>query len=328
MPDMQRTFPRLFLLGVLAVGALYSHAAPPAGTAENSAPSNGRTVRLLTIGNSFSANATKYLGNLATAAGHKLIHRSIVVGGASMQLHAEKAQKHERDPKDKDGLYANGKSLKEQLAMDRWDFVTIQQASIKSHDLATYRPHAAWLRDYVKQHAPHAELLVHQTWAYRRDDPRFSPKSPKPGEPTTQEAMYQQLTNAYRTIASELGVRRIPVGDAFWRADTDPKWGFQPDTKFDPKSAKEPALPDQTHSLHVGWRWNKKDGKTTLGMDGHHANTAGEYLGGCVFYEVLFAESVVGNTFVPKGIDAAYARFLQETAHEAVAGSREVSPAK
>jgi hypothetical protein len=53
-------------------------------------------------------------------------------------------------------------------------FVTIQQRSISSHDVTTYRPYAANLRDYVKKHAPNAELLLHETWAYRVDDPRFS----------------------------------------------------------------------------------------------------------------------------------------------------------
>jgi hypothetical protein len=308
------------LLGFLSLNALVFAAAPPTKPAATPPPAPAKTVRLLTIGNSFSANATKYLDKLATAGGYKVIHRPIVVGGAPLELHAGKAQKFERDPKDKDGLYTNGKGLKEQLLMDRWDFVTIQQASIKSHDLATYQPHATWLRDYVKKHAPQAELLMHQTWAYRRDDPRFSPKTPKLGEPVTQEAMYQGLSNAYGTVAKELGVRRIPVGDAFYQADTDPKWGYQADTKFDSKTAKPSELPNQTHSLHMGWQWKKgTDGKMTLGMDGHHANTAGEYLGGCVFYEVLFGESVVGNSFVPPGLDADYARYLQQTAHDAVA---------
>jgi len=72
-------------------------------------------------------------------------------------------------------------------------------------------------------------------------------------------------------------------------------------------------LPNQKHSLHMGRQW--KNGK--LSFDGHHANTAGQYLGACVFYETLFGESVVGNKFVPDGIDSAYARFLQETAHRA-----------
>lgn len=288
--------------------------------AETAPATTGKTVHLLTVGNSFSQNATRYLKDLATAGGHILVHQPIVVGGASLQLHAEKAQKHEQDAKDKDGLYANGRSLQQELGAEQWDFVTIQQASLKSHDLSTYRPYAGQLRDYIHKHAPQAQLLVHQTWAYRCDDPRFNANSPKPGEPATQEAMYQGLTNAYRTIAKELGARLIPVGDAFHRADNDPQWGYRPDTQFDAKTAQPPELPDQTHSLHVGRRWSKQnDGRTTLGMDGHHANTAGEYLGACVFYEVLFGDSVVDNRFVPPGLDPAYARFLRETAHEAVA---------
>lgn len=291
--------------------------------AEVTPASAGKTVRLLTIGNSFSRNATRYLDDLANAGGHTLVHQPIVVGGASLQLHAEKAQKHERDAKDPNGLYANGRSLKQELAAERWDFVTIQQASIKSHDLSTYRPYAGQLCDYIQKHAPQAQLLVHQTWAYRCDDPRFGVKSPQPGEPATQEAMHQALTNAYRTIAGELGAGLIPVGDAFHRADNDPQWGYRPDTKFDFQGAQPPALPDQTHSLHVGWRWaTQKDGRTTLGMDGHHANTAGEYLGACVFYEVLFGDSVAGNPFVPPGLDPAYARFLRENAHQAVTSGR------
>jgi hypothetical protein len=279
-----------------------------------------QTVRLLTIGNSFSRNATHYLPDLAKAGGHTLIHRPIVVGGASLQLHAEKFHKYELDINDKAGCYTNGRSLKQELAADRWGFVTIQQASIKSHDIETYRPFAGQLRDYVKKHAPQAKLLVHQTWAYRCDDPRFTKPSGKPGEPPTREAMYRMLTSAYRTIAAELGARIIPVGDAFDKADRDAKWGYRSDAKFDFKNVRPSALPDQTHSLHVGWRWTKsKSGKETLGMDGHHANMAGEYLGACVFYEVLFGESVVGNRFVPTGLDPAYARFLRETAHRAVA---------
>ena len=80
-------------------------------------------------------------------------------------------------------------------------------------------------------------------------------------------------------------------------------------------------LPDQTHSLNVGWNWKKQtDGAVQLGMDGHHASMAGEYLGACVWYEVLFGRSVEGNAFVPAGLDVAWAKFLQATAHRAVAG--------
>ncbi|HVE42632.1 MAG TPA: DUF4886 domain-containing protein [Planctomycetota bacterium] len=279
-----------------------------------------KTVRLLTIGNSFSGNATHFLGDIAKAAGNTLVHQPMSIGGASMEVHWTKIQANEKDPQDAAGLYGT-RSLSQTLQSGDWDYVTIQQASIKSHDVETYRPFAAQLQEYVKKHAPKAELLIHQTWAYRSDDPRFAPKTPKV-EPSSREAMYAALSSAYLTIAKELGVRRIPVGDAFNIADSDPERGFKPDEKFDKASAVPPALPDQTHSLHVGYHWAKsKDGKQTLAMDGHHANAAGEYLGACVFYEVLFKESIVGNSFLPPSLKPEDAKVLQDIAHRAVAAA-------
>jgi hypothetical protein len=275
-----------------------------------------KTVRLLTIGNSFSGDATRFLPELAKAGGHTLVHQPMSVGGASLEVHWSKIQANEKDPQDPAGLYGT-RSLKETLKSGEWDVVTIQQASIKSHDLATYRPFAARLRDVVKAHAPRAELLLHQTWAYRVDDPRFT--QPK-GEPSTRAAMYEGLRQAYAAVAKELDVRRIPVGDAFHLADGDPAWGFKPDAAFDPKKAVDPQLPDQTHSLHVGWKWStSKEGKRVLGMDGHHASVAGQYLGACVWYEVLFGESVVGNAFAPKDLKPEDVAYLQGVAHRAVA---------
>jgi hypothetical protein len=291
--------------------------APPRRADGAAAP---KTVSLLTIGNSFSGNATHFLGDIAKAAGNVLVHQPMSIGGAAMEVHWTKIQANEKDPQDPAGLYGT-RSLSQTLQSGDWDYVTIQQASIKSHDVETYRPFAAQLQEYVKKHAPKAELLIHQTWAYRCDDPRFSPKTPKV-EPSTREAMFAGLSSAYLTIAKELSVRRIPVGDAFNIADSDPAWGFKPDEKFDKATAAPPALPDQTHSLHVGYHWSKaKDGKQSLAMDGHHANAAGEYLGACVFYEVLFKESVVGNTFLPPALKAEDAKYLQDVAHRAVAAA-------
>lgn len=296
---------RSTLLLILIVG--FARAEEPKANAP-------KTVRLLTVGNSFSGNATSQLPQLAQAAGHTLIHRPMSIGGASMEVHWKKVEAHEKDPKDPAGLYGT-KNLKDELAAEPWDFVTIQQASIKSHNPETYAPFAKQLRDLIAKQAPKAEILIHETWAYRSDDPRFNRKSTAAGEPTTRREMYEQLAKAYDATAKELGLRVIPVGDAFDLADRDEKWGYKKDEKFDFAAATKPALPDQTHSLHVGWNWNK-DGK--LAMDGHHANLAGQYLGACVWLEVLFDQNPVGNTYVPKGLDADYAKFLQETAHKAV----------
>ncbi len=292
-----------------------------AGAAEESG--SGKTVRVLTIGNSFAQNATRYLGDLARSTGDTLVLRGANVGGASLELHWSKVQAAEADPEDKQGKYATKTSLKEELQGGPWDVVTIQQASLKSHDVATYRPYAGQLAEYVKRHAPNATLMIHQTWSYRVDSPRFDPAWSKPGDPVSQRAMYDGLTAAYKTIASELDIRRIPVGDAFFLADTNEKWGYRRDEAFDFLAAKPPALPDQTHSLHVGWEWQRESAeRQKLSLDANHANRAGEYLGACVWYEVLFAKPCSATTFVPKGLDAEYAKFLRETAHAAVEAAK------
>jgi len=283
-------------------------------------PGQPKAVRLLTVGNSFSHNATHYLGELAKATGDTLILREANVGGASLELHWSKVEAFEKSPDDKEGRYGDGKSLKEELTSEPWNFVTFQQASIKSHDLATYRPYAKELSDYIRRYAPGATLLMHETWEYRVDDPRFSSQSAALVPLASQEEMYRGLASAYATVAKELNVRLIPVGDAFHLANHDAQWGFHASsTPFDAKNAKPGELPDQTHSLNVGWSWKKQpDATMKLTMDGHHANMAGEYLGACVWYEVLFGKSVENNSFVPAGFDPGYAKFLRVTAHQVV----------
>ncbi len=305
------------------LGGLILILAPLAFGGAAEAADEPRTVRLLTVGNSFSRDATTYLDELVKGAGDVLVHHQAAIGGGTLEQHWEKYEQHEADPNDPRGLYTTKKSLVQELAAEPWDVVTIQQASIKSHDASTYRPFAERLAKLIRARSPHATLFMHETWPYRRDDPRFAAKSPEPGEPADQEAMYRGLSRAYRQIAGEIDAPIIPVGDAFHLADSDPRWGYRPDPNFNIDEAVFPALPKQTHSLHMGRRWSKQpDGRYAMSYDGHHASVAGRYLGGCVFYETLYGKSVVGNPFRPNGINAEYARFLQETAHRAVEEAR------
>jgi hypothetical protein len=273
-------------------------------------------VRLLAIGNSFSGNATHYLPNIVEAAGDKLTFGTISIGGCPLQKHWTNALAFQNGSAD-----SNAVAWKK-LTAEKWDFVTIQQYSMFSYKIETYRPFAKQLHDYIKSQVPSAEVLVHETWAYRADDSLFNKDGFK------QQDMYWQLRNAYETIARELGSRIIPVGDAFENARCDKGWGgVFPDPKFDSKKAVYPDLPDQTHSLNKGWSWaTAKDGKHEIKFDGHHASTAGEYLGAAVWYEFLFGHSVVGNSFAPNELGAGDAALLQRIAHETVTGGSK--PAK
>lgn len=281
-----------------------------------------QTVRLLTVGNSFADNALTYLPQIVEASGNILIYERANLGGCSLKRHWDHAAKYQADSNDPEGSpYSDENySLMQLLRKDAWDFITIQQVSWESHDLKTYDPYVIDLCQYISDEKPEARIMAHQIWSYRIDDPRFIPEN-KGKEPHTQQIMWKQVRKAYHHIAEELNLGILPSGDAMYLADSNPQWGYKADRSFDPEQAKYPEIPDQTHSLHTGWYWNKRPDETyQLNMDGHHANKTGEYLLGCVWFEVFYEQSVVGNAFYPEHLDAKYARFLQQTAHKAVSG--------
>ena len=279
------------------------------------------TLKLLTIGNSFSQNACQYLGELAKAGGHKILLGHADIGGCPFDKHLEIAGLAEANPDNINGKpYGQDwpvipgkdlgrKSLKEMLMLEEWDIITIQQYSWISDDYSTYQPHAGNLCAYIKLYAPNAEIVIHETWAYRCDDPRYT------SDNDSREKMYVKLRNAYQRLASDLVLRMIPVGDAFYVVDNIPAWSYKPAAS---KSAF-PELPDQTHSLHYGWYWTKNEhGENELQMDGHHASALGCYLAGCVWYEFLFNNNVENLTYVPPEISAVDAVIMRKAAHEIV----------
>ena len=278
------------------------------------APAAARTLRLFVIGNSFSNNATRFLPELAKAGGHELIMAKAATGGCSLERHWNALAADLADPADAKGKIYAGKSLRANLGAGPWDVITIQQYSMHSSDLGTYRPYARKLYDQLKTLEPRAEIVLHQTWAYRVDAAKFGQTGENRFAADNRE-MWEKSRAAYHTIARELGVRLIPTGDAFWRINSDPQWSYRPDEKFDFKGAVKPALPTQTNSLHVGYRWGKDD---KLGKDANHANVAGEYLGALVWYGFLFGESPERLTFVPPGIAPEFATQLRKVAWQVV----------
>ena len=239
------------------------------------AAQDAKTLSILAVGNSFTRNATNYLpATVEVSRGHRLVLDTAAIGGGPLARHCQAVETYEADSTDPKGRIYGNKSLHDKLTARRWDYVTIQQNSYLSTNPATYRPYAAKLAAYIRKHAPTAEVVIHQTWAYRADDRRFTPNS------RTQEEMYRKLTEAYQTIAGEISVKKIiPVGLAFQTARQEKERAFTfPDPDFDYKNAVKPALPNQDYSLNIGWRWNK--GK--LRLDTHHANARGQYLAAIV----------------------------------------------
>lgn len=283
-----------------------------------------KPLRLLTVGNSFAYNSTKFLPDLAKAAGKSVVIGSANFTGCSFERHWKAVQAAEAG-KPEGAIYpakSRGgpkRTLQDFLKDGPWDVITVQQASPLSDDVASYRPFGPDLVAYLKRNAPGAEILIHETWAYRHDDPRF-----KNGH--TPAAMHDALRKAYFGLAEELGLRVIPVGDAFALATARPEWTYQPDPRFVPSSMTYPNVPHQSRTLHAGWTWFEKPTGPKFALDTRHAGLFGQYLGSCVFFEVLFHQTAVGNAFVPPGITPEQARALQEFAQEAVTALRSTTP--
>src|SRR5690349_13200720 len=109
-----------------------------------------RKIKIFVIGNSFSQNATTWLPDLAKEANIELVIGRAELGGCSLQRHWEIIEASEADPEDPKGKSYKGKSLKELLNEDTWDYITIQQYSKHSTDVSTYRPYAKNIYEYVK----------------------------------------------------------------------------------------------------------------------------------------------------------------------------------
>jgi hypothetical protein len=281
-----------------------------------------RTVKVLTIGNSFSENACKYLKEIGKDQGVEIIIGTANIGGCPLEKHARLARESDADPSLKPYTTKHdGKTtkinLQDALKAEEWDFVTIQQYSLHSYRPETYHPHVDELVGRIHSLAPQAKLLVHETWAYRPDSPSFKQ------EKLDQQTMYDGLRRCYEDVAREFNGTIIPVGTAFQKVRATP--GQQvvvPDPKFDYKTAVAPNLPNQDHSLIVGWRWVEKDGKKTLSLDAKHANASGCYLGGLVWFEVLTGGDATKVKFVPKGVGAGDAELYRKVAHEVVLETR------
>lgn len=299
----------------------------------------GKTVRILTIGNSFSRDALGFLPEIAASRGNKVIMATANMPGAPMSLHTKAIDAYEKDPMDPKGkIYGESSvqlfstdpdapqpppytktekaSLKDLLTYQKWDYVTIQQVSKESFKPESYEPFAKQLVDYIHKYAPQAEILIHQTWAYREDHGFFNK-----GDGFTQLKMYEGLKSAYQQLSEHYKLRLVPVGDAFQTARGTEMWTFVKDANFDYKNPAEGTLPKELNSLNSGWNWgtNAETGLKQFRYDGIHANTAGRYLGAVTFYEFLFGDSAENVTFVPKGLTPEQATSLRAIAHQVLA---------
>ena len=290
---------------------------------------SAKELKVLTIGNSFSASAARTLPWItASVPGCRIILTGANIGGCSLERHWQEWTKAEKDSSykpygvcliDSDKLPVNIKynrgNVNELIKNNKYDIITIQQNSANSWKSETYQPFAENLIAVLKKYQPQAEIIIQQTWSYRCDSPRL--KSWK----IDNTVMYEKLEAAYAKLSKDYGFRIIPCGYAvqLFRAATPVKFQ-RPDMK-----ALEKLKNTKAHAFEgevVGmckWRRHKKTKEFYLSCDTSHLNPHGEFMQGAVWFNVLFGRPATEVKYLPENMTAEMQKFLLECAAKAVA---------
>lgn len=272
---------KFLALLTLALGFILTSGSLSAQAAEEGQPAaEKKTVKILTIGNSFSDSLRRYFSAVVESADCKLVVGYLNIGGCSLERHWNNVAKEIADPKTPAHFKC---TYLERLKSEDWDFISIQQVSHNSWKYETFQPFADNLISFLKENAPNAEIVIQQTWAYHPLEKRIV----KWG--ISQREMYEKLTETYETLAKKHGLRIIPTGDAVQIGRETQPGGYRPE-----------------------------DASTIFTGDGFHLNARGQYLQACVWFGMLFDEPVSKVTLQPKELTAEDAAFLRETAQKAI----------
>ncbi len=168
-------------------------------------------MKILSIGNSFSEDAHRWLHSLAKLQGVDIQTANLYIGGCSLETHWKNFSEN-------NAFYdyqVNGNDAQEKISIndallrEKWDIVTLQQVSDLSGIPESYEPYISALFEKVKSALPDAEIRLHRTWAYEIDSehPGFANYN------NSQQEMYVKIKSATKEIADKLNVKIIPSGD-------------------------------------------------------------------------------------------------------------------
>ncbi len=150
---------------------------------------------VLSIGNSFSQDAQRYLHELAKKEGVDINCSNLYIGGCPLRVHYLNAiNDYSKYYYEFNGVNTNLMvSIRQALESREWDYVTLQQASPVSFKKETYEEYINFLAEYVKKYCPKAKILIHQTWAYENESSALLKT-----EFSSHEEMFKSVEKAYK----------------------------------------------------------------------------------------------------------------------------------
>jgi len=244
------------------------------------------TIRLLAIGNSFSADAVEQeLYPLFEAAGKKVVIGNLYVAGCPLEKHAVYAASDEAAYSYRKIVGGNltktaDTKMSTGLADEKWDLISLQEGAGHHGQTEYMEPYLTNLIAHLKSKVPTARLVYHVPWAAQKgyDGVKFSYYD------YDQQKMYSMICEATKWVLEKHGNDFALCINSF-DAIQNGRTSFLGDT---------------------------------FNRDGWHLNlTYGRYTAGCIWYEKITGESVVGNKYVPSTMSENVALVCQTAAHEA-----------
>jgi hypothetical protein len=255
--------------------------------AQNKSLDDG-VLRVLAIGNSFSEDAIEQnLYELAKAGKKKIVIGNLYIGGAPLSLHVSNAiedkpaYRYRKINLDGQMSEKANERLSEALIDEAWDYISFQQASPLSGDYDSYAKDLPPLYDYVTKHIlfPETKYILHQTWAYQNG----SSHEGFVRYNRSQDSMYKAIATTSQEVFN---------------------WG-----NFDLLVPSGTAV-QNARSSFIGDHFTR---------DGYHLNlNYGRFVAACAWYEALFHENVLNNSFLPLKVTYVEGEVARAAAHKAV----------
>ena len=225
-------------------------------------------MKILSIGNSFSTDAHKWLAPVAADVGVEIEAHNLYIGRCPLEKHwnnfCTAAPDYELQI---GGETVRPGSINEALTMESWDVITMQQGSALSGLWDTYQPYLGDLYREVRKLHPHARVYLHQTWSYEID----SPHEAFVNYNRDQKQMIRCITEAYQNASALIGEPVLPVGQTV-----------------------------QYLREHVR-AFDYANGGLSLTRDGHHLSWLyGRYAAALVWCAVLTGKDIRQVQFIPE----------------------------
>lgn len=297
------------IIAILVASLLLMGCVPFASAAQQNATKP--TVKILSIGHSYSWNSVEYLRSIGLSQGVDITVAVVYRGNCSLQTHLNNFKNNtlygeesgnpgfylkysKEHPSGQQFLdsYSVGKAVKD----EKWDYIMFQESLDRVGFYNHIEASLPALKDGVAAIAtnPNVKYMWHDIWAMEKKEAIPTDKVELKPYNWDQQTMYEGIkSTTAQVLASDVGISGVvPTGEAFQLA--------RQSGKYDPTK-----------------------GGISLNADNiSHANNYGKYLAGLVWYMSFTGCSINKDTlYIPTDIPKEKAFELVDFAEQAVKGS-------